>query len=205
MDPRDTEPMSVDSRPVAELWSAMRLWLWYQALWGAYYLLMGLGGERRPEVWVISHAITMLASYVLIGWAAWHDRAACRIFERPRRGMVELCVLAGVGGAMLLAMLESHISDWSPRPVAWAENLGSPAGIHFAVIHLLPAVFEELLFRGLLLQRLRGVLSQSQAIAVQAMLFALQHLDTAYLLPLFAFGCLAGLLRIAAGALWPCI
>jgi membrane protease YdiL (CAAX protease family) len=31
------------------------------------------------------------------------------------------------------------------------------------------------------------------------------HIDGTYLLPHFAFGCLAGLLRTAARALWPCI
>jgi membrane protease YdiL (CAAX protease family) len=144
-------------------------------------------------------------SYLLIGWAAWNDRATCRIFAPPRRGMVELCVVVGVGGAMLLAMLERQIRGWYISPIVWEKDHGWPILVCFVTISLLPAVFEELLFRGLLLQRLRGVLSQPQAIAVQAMLFALLHLDGSYLLPHFAFGCLAGLLRIAARALWPCM
>lgn len=205
MEPSETEPMPVASQPIAELWSVVRLWLWYQALWGAYWLLMGFGGERRDEVVVIGHAITALTSYVLIGRAAWNDRAACRIFAQPRRGMVELCVVVGVAGAMLLAMLESRIRGWSISPIAWEKDLGWPVGVCFVTISVLPAVFEELLFRGLLLQRLSGVLSQPRAIAVQAMLFALLHVDGAYLLPHFAFGCLAGFLRTAARALWPCM
>ena len=204
MDPSQTEPMAVASQPIEELWSAVRLWLWYQALWGAYWLLMGLG-ERRDEVLVIGHAITGLTSYVLIGWAAWNNRTACRIFAQPRRGMVELCIVVGVAGAMLLAMLESRIRGWSISPIAWEKDLGWPVGVCMVTVSLLPAVFEELLFRGLLLQRLSGVLSMPRAIAVQAMLFALLHIDGAYLLPHFAFGCLAGFLRTAAQALWPCM
>ena len=66
---------------------------------------------------------------------------------------------------------------------------------------MLPGIFEELMYRGIVFQRLRAVVSLRLALLVQAMLFSLMHVDPVYLL----VGCLAGVLRLAAHARWPCM
>ena len=66
-------------------------------------------------------------------------------------------------------------------------------------------ILEEIGYRGLLLSQFRRVAPLPVAIAVQAMLFAYMHLDQYLLLSHFAFGVAAGILRVTAGALWPCV
>ena len=183
----------------------MLAWLVYEGLWGCYYLLFSFVPMPSLVAMFVAYLVTtcVCAAWITRNW--WRDRAHCRLFVRPRRGVVEMCLLVGVVGAILLAMLESHILSWSTAVPMWEREQGWPFVLALVTFAVLPAVFEEVLFRGVLLHRFQCVLSMPMAIAVQAMLFSVMHLDGAYVLPHFAFGCLAGFLRLAARSLWPCM
>jgi membrane protease YdiL (CAAX protease family) len=189
----------------ATLEPALRTWLVYEALWGGYYLIFGFVRDPSPVATAVAYLVTTCVCAVWISRQAWRDRAHCRLFVRPRRGVVEMCLLVGVVGAILLAMLESNIASWNSETTTWEQAAGWPFWLMLIPFAVLPAVFEELLYRGVVLHRLHAVLSMPMAIAVQAMLFSMMHLDGVYVLPHFAFGCLAGFLRLAARALWPCM
>ncbi|MFT4623168.1 MAG: sodium transport system permease protein [Myxococcota bacterium] len=94
--------------------------------------------------------------------------------------------------AYLEALAEQLISD---RPV-WANLL---------LIALLPAVCEELLFRGALLGLLRDGLSTRWAVLLTAVAFAFLHLDVPRLGSTFVLGVVLGLLTVRTGSLWPAI
>ena len=72
-------------------------------------------------------------------------------------------------------------------------------------VALMPAVFEEWAFRGVLLRGLRTTLPVGWAVATQALLFSIMHLNYTMLLPHFFFGCVAGVMRVVANSLWPCM
>jgi membrane protease YdiL (CAAX protease family) len=69
----------------------------------------------------------------------------------------------------------------------------------------LAPVFEEVLFRGLLLPELRRQLGPARAIALSGLLFAAIHMDLPALLPLTALGCVLGYLTHRSGSLLPAI
>ncbi len=189
----------------ATLEPALLAWLVYQGLWGCYYLLCSLVPEPSSTAMNVGYVVTTCVCAVWITRHWWRDRAQCRLFVRPRRGVVEMCLLVGIVGAILLAMFERNILSWSTTTVMWEREQGWPLLLALVPFAVLPAVFEEMLFRGVLLHRFQLVLSLPMAIAMQAMLFSVMHLDGAYVLPHFAFGCLAGFLRMAARSLWPCM
>lgn len=189
----------------AILGPALLLWCIVAGMLGGYGLLANwlvawLPGDSVVFVGLYEGIHVVLA--VLIGVRAWRDRSACRVLARPRPGMAELCVVLGSAGALLLAALERTIPDGS-----WPEDAlrAWPLALHLLMTAVVAGVSEELLFRGILLQRLRKVVTLRIALATQAMLFAIVHFDMVMLLPHFLFGLLAGVLRVAARALWPCL
>lgn len=205
----DDMPPVADARTAgAILRPAFVLWLLVTLLLGggslAWACLAPHLATDSPAPLVVGEVLSVVIAIVVAGFA-WRDRVACRVFARPRRGMVELCLLVGIVGSMMLAMWERGIPGGAPSPIhlewrakwpLWASLLASAA---------MPAVFEELMYRGVILQRLRAVSSLPMALAVQAAMFATMHMDPVYVLPHFVFGLLAGFLRTAARALWPCL
>jgi membrane protease YdiL (CAAX protease family) len=77
-------------------------------------------------------------------------------------------------------------------PLAWW--IASPRGC------LLVPTFEELMFRGLLLDWLRKRFSNGQAITISAVLFAVMHVYPVAMPYAFLFGLAAGWLRLRTGS-----
>lgn len=207
----DASP-SVDSGLAAAgtaLRPALLLWLVTQVALGLYAQAMAFvwRPEMEPGVYLAVWELGYLSLCGVVLWFVWPDPDARRVFAPPRPRMVELCLLVGIVTALLLSMWENRIpGDWSKgSPIVFEQAAGWPIWASLLASSLMPALFEEWMYRGLLLQRFRRVLSPALAIAVQAMLFAAMHRDDVMLLPHFVFGVVAGVLRLAAGALWPCM
>lgn len=214
MEPVDAPAATVSTEPGTStagelLRPALLLWLVTQVSLGCYAQVLafvwhpGMGEEVHLVVYEVAYVL--MCGVVL--WFVWPDPDARRVFARPRPRMVELCLLVGVVTALLLSMWERRIPEgWSNgSPIALENAVGWPVWVSLLASAVAPALFEEWMYRGLLLQRFRRVLSPAFAVAMQAMLFAVMHRDDVMLLPHFVFGVVAGILRIAAGALWPCM
>ena len=70
---------------------------------------------------------------------------------------------------------------------------------------VLAPLFEETIFRGVLLPVLGRYLGRSGAVLVSALVFAVAHLSIGELAPLLVLGLGLGLLRISTGRLLPCV
>lgn len=188
---------------------ALLLWLVTQVALGLYTQAMAFvwWPEMDPAVYLAIWEVGYLLVCGVVLWFVWPDPDARRVFAVPRPRMVELCLLVGVVTSLLLSMWENQIPPgWSTgSPIVWEKEAGWPIWVSLLASSVMPALFEEWMYRGLLLQRFRRVLSPALAIAVQAMLFAAMHRDDVMLLPHFVFGVVAGVLRVAAGGLWPCM
>jgi uncharacterized protein len=68
---------------------------------------------------------------------------------------------------------------------------------------LVPAVFEEIAFRGIIFDRLRQVLGEREGWLVQAALFSVMHLSPVIFPTHFAIGLIFGWLRMRTGSLIP--
>ena len=69
---------------------------------------------------------------------------------------------------------------------------------------ILAPVFEELVFRGVLLPVLVSKFGKISGVLLSALIFALAHLSVGELPPLFALGVGLGLMRLSSGRLFPC-
>ncbi len=73
----------------------------------------------------------------------------------------------------------------------------------FTTVFLAP-VFEELVFRGVLLPVLVSKVGKIGGVLLSALIFALAHLSVGELPPLFVLGIGLGLMRLSSGRLFPC-
>ncbi len=71
------------------------------------------------------------------------------------------------------------------------------------LIAVLPGVFEELAFRGVIMSRLQRIGSPAEAILLQAILFSVLHMLPAIFISHFFFGLCLGVLRRKTGSLYP--
>ena len=87
--------------------------------------------------------------------------------------------------------------------------LGSRDSIALALLLittvLLAPLFEEVVFRGVLLPVLAKEFGNWSGVLISALIFALAHLSVGELPPLFVLGIGLGLLRLTSARLFPCI
>ncbi len=83
--------------------------------------------------------------------------------------------------------------------------LQAPLWLSLLSLALLPAVFEELIFRGLVLSLLRRWLGLHAAVWVQGVLFGLVHFQVYGLVPRVFLGVAFGYFRVTTGSLVPAI
>ena len=199
-------PSATPSTAEHPLRRALLLWFYVWVLTG----VVALAGAMIPLPFTSPAAQSM--TWIVLYWVAhvalvaafvFPDAEARRVFGRARPRAVEFCVLVGTVGGLVLWLIGALLPSYPW--VSIEKQAGWPFAAALITGAVVPALFEEWMFRGLLQQRLSQVLSLRMAICVQAMMFAVAHMDDLDLLSLFAFGLLTGVLRVAAGALWPCM
>ncbi len=79
-----------------------------------------------------------------------------------------------------------------------------PLLLLFITTVIIAPVFEELVFRGVLLPVLVSKTGKISGVLLSALIFALAHLSVGELPPLFVLGIGLGLMRLSAGRLLPC-
>ena len=174
----------------------------------------------------VQQVLAVLVPLALVGWwqqvdlretFSWRWPAAGGANRAARSASVMLgAVLLGgglflLGAAALLAWQDGTTSaearQLSARLVALIQD--QPRWLAWALIALVPAVCEELLFRGWVLAGFVGHARTRQrlwtAIVVQAAAFALFHLLPERMPQTFALGLVLGTLVALTGSLWPAI
>lgn len=168
----------------------------------------------------LHQAVAVLLPLGTMAWWQRVDRDAtfalpgARPFSTAAGGMALGGVLLGTGTFLLSAVvmlglrgdgLSTEARELSARIVAFL--LGHPWWVGLLLIALLPAVAEELLFRGWAQAALAGpspsAVRNAAAVIGQAALFALAHLLPERMPSTFALGLVAGCLRLATGSLVP--
>ncbi len=153
--------------------------------------------------------------YLVIAGYAWHWRTllAPTLLSPPSRplyffGLVALTPLFTLAVVALMSTLLQPLSH-STHAFRYSDSL-LKAGYGWWAVYLntaaLPAVFEEIAFRGLILKKLEIVMPPTQALLVTALMFAIIHYNlpglVIFLVPL---ALAAGWLVQKSGSLWPAI
>lgn len=123
-------------------------------------------------------------------------------------------VALGVGAILLAIPFINWLSDVNkmvyPEDKAMLAKLvelltGGDCSLLFlrlVVVAFLPALTEEMFFRGLLQNTLARTIGSAPAVCVAALIFSLAHNDLSGALPRFLLGCFLGYLLVRSGSLW---
>jgi sodium transport system permease protein len=137
---------------------------------------------------------------LLVRWpASWKISASA--------ALVGTCAWLGVSlpAAWLSATLwpeQAKALEWFQAFVRFDEM---PLWMAFLSLSLVPAIVEELVFRGVVLSLLRRTLSNNSAVWMQALLFGLMHGSVFRFLPTSALGWVLGYLAARSGSIVPSI
>jgi membrane protease YdiL (CAAX protease family) len=116
---------------------------------------------------------------------------------------------AGAGLAMLVAFSAIYfpILRWLGMTMASASDpfraVGWPRWSIYLLVSLVPAIFEELTFRGYVMARLAALLTARETLLVQAALFALLHVGVVIFPSHFFIGLVLGTIRQRTRSLYP--
>lgn len=175
---------------------------------GAGLAAHGIGGVVADEV-----VCVLLPT---VAWVAWRRLPAAEMGLDAARPTAALgALVAGAGAFYLMAGgVEVWIQRVWPVPPAVERALremiipaagARPLAVDLALLALVPAVSEELLFRGVVLGALRPRLGAAGAIVASALAFAVYHASPYKLVPTLLAGLLLGVVRVASGSLLPAI
>lgn len=119
-------------------------------------------------------------------------------------------VLLGAGGVAVshgIGYLQGFVlGEPDARTVdAIREILSGPIIVVILCAAVVPALSEELLFRGLVFQAFRGMARNSGAIAISAFAFGLFHMSLHRIFPQAALGALLAVLVLRTASLWPAV
>lgn len=173
---------------------------------GAGVLSVILAGADRPDVSLLLGEAAMLITTVIFSVLHWRTlsvqlRQLGFLHWEAWVGLVSLAPMLWINftyhGWLMeqLGMKESPLQELKNSPLG-------PEGM-ILLICVLPAVLEEVAFRGLVQHWLHVALTPWKAIAVAAFLFAVLHFSVASFLYLFALGVILGWTKWKTGSLYP--
>jgi len=136
---------------------------------------------------------------------SWHVAGYWRL-PPPGQTLPYLLVLAGA--IIVLSDLNNLVGFLIPLPERYAQLfeqlIPNPTAALLGAVIIVP-IAEELVFRGLVLRRLLGTRSATQAIVLSAILFALVHVNPWQAIPAFFSGLLFGWAYVRTRSLGLCI
>ncbi|MBI3723541.1 CPBP family intramembrane metalloprotease [bacterium] len=138
-------------------------------------------------------------------------RATFRLVPAPGWALVA-AVLLGIGGNVLAQDVERLQARFTGERLAVEQAayskllegiLGEGLPVALLVIAVLPAICEEVLYRGFVLSGLRRDAGAVPAVLASAFLFAVDHLDPARLASVTLLGVVLGALALRSGSIVP--
>lgn len=197
------------SRPAYTAWRdfapALRLWVYLLALNLFLNLGMHLTGWLSPALELVASLVSAL---IVVSFCR-RDAAAIGPLLRDsgfttRNWWLPIAILAGTW-----LLLRPYF--WMVMQLGWDlegylpqyQEHGWPLWTAYLMICIMPAIFEELAFRGFIQGRMEHVLSRSEALILQAILFSVLHMSPLIFLSHFVLGLALGIVRLRTGSLYP--
>ncbi len=139
------------------------------------------------------------------GWLQWRLRPWRSAFFQAVRGFLMVMPLVLLTGWLMVSLLGDQGGS-NPLLGLVLSSKDPWALLFFATTAVVLApLFEELVFRGVLLPVLAKSFGSGWGVFTSALVFGVAHLSVGELPPLFVLGLGLGLLRLSSGRLLPCV
>ncbi len=152
-------------------------------------------GVRNFFANIVVNQLFLLAAPLFVVWYMKSDKKTLFCIQIPKLRYIVGSLITYVGVyciIMLLSMLLTSLFKESTQNVeaAFTEITQQPFILLVIVVALMPAVGEELLFRGLVFGSLRSRIQVKWAILISALIFGLFHMSLVKFLPTACLGAL---------------
>ncbi len=187
-----------------------RVGRWFAVLWAlllVWQLNVGGGIDGRLLI-AINMAIFGAAAWLMIARYRLPVRETLSLKAPPPAAW--LGVLIGAPAGLVLADGVVRLASLAmPIPEAWIEAMAETLGADIPVWQMLfffavlPGIFEEIAFRGVLLHGLRSQLEPVQLVLVAGIVFGFFHVDLFRIPPTSLLGVLLVIAVIRSGSIYP--
>lgn len=169
-------------------------------------VLVVLVQPAAPSVERLVAVNVVTALIGLVGLAVLGRRGWATLVPRGWRVADATLGMLAVGAVLGVAIVLERWSPWLfvDLKLLLVDGRWSLATTILAVA-VLPAVAEELVYRGAMFTGLRDVLSEHSAIGATALVYAVPRLSIPSLLHLTTLGVVLGWTRARTGSVWPCV
>ena len=184
---------------------------WFAVLWAVLLLVSNYTGKADVRVQIVINLVGLFfGASCLMLWRYRLDPCAALALRAPRPA-VWLGVLFAVPGGMLTALgLFRLVNFFLPVPPELMEGFGEnvlPAGVPFwqllLFLSVLPGIFEEIAFRGLLLHGLRRRLHPAALALVVGLTFGIFHVALFRFAPTACLGVMLAAVTLMTGSIYP--
>ena len=160
----------------------------------------------KTLTWSVTFDISLAISSVVFFFYNWQSTKT--LLKWPGFSVIKLISFCTI--AILGSITVSFLIGWLNRAIFsktlsyYAFYAGHRHGKELMIlfVSIMPALFEELGFRGFLLQKLLQVVDKKQAIFISGFLFAIMHTSFISLFWLIPFGLLLAYIRIKENTIW---
>jgi sodium transport system permease protein len=184
---------------------------WFAALWAVLVIVSNYTGKADLRLQIVINLVGVFftASCLMMRRYRLAPREALAL--RAPRPTVWLGVLLGVPGGMLTALGLFRLTNFLlPVPQKVMESFGEnvlPPGIPLAqllfFLCVLPGIFEEIAFRGLLLHGLRRRLHPAALALVVGLVFGIFHVALFRFVPTACLGVMLAAVTMMTGSIYP--
>ena len=188
-------------------WNEIKRVVWLFGLLLLSSLVLGFVERSNSSPWPDA-VLTGIDAAVVLAFAATRYRDLLPLLGAPR---MSLRLALGLGGLALVfvAAMSAYFNllEHMGVPLARMSDAyvaaGWPAWAMFLLVSAMPAVFEELAFRGVIQSALERVLDRREAWLIQAALFSVLHLTPLSFPSHFLMGLCFGYMRTRSRSLYP--
>ena len=138
------------------------------------------------------------------GWLQWKIKPIQEGILKAIRGWLMVMPLVLLIGWLMNEIIGDQGGSNPLLELVLRSNEFIPLFLLLITTVVLAPVFEELVFRGILLPVLVSKVGKISGVLLSALIFALAHLSVGELPPLFVLGIGLGLMRLSSGRLFPC-
>jgi sodium transport system permease protein len=184
---------------------------WFALLWAALLIINNYTGTADIRVQLVINLVVVFfgASVLMIRRYRLDPRVALAL--RAPKPIVWLAVLFAVPGGLLtgtgLFRLANFFIPVPPKMMeSFSENVipeGIPFGQLLLFLCVLPGIFEEIAFRGLLLHGLHRRLHPAALALVVGLVFGIFHVALFRLVPTACLGILFAAVTLLSGSIYP--
>jgi sodium transport system permease protein len=159
---------------------------------------------------MVSQLVVIATPPLLMAVMLTRRPLATLLIRKPPLAAVPLAIVLAIALHPLVLLFARGLSELYPiRAGGHEAALGplkdAPDGLAILMFAVLPAICEELAFRGFILSGLRHLGHRWRAILISALFFGVTHQILQQSIITAAVGAVIGYLAVQANSLWPCI